>query len=50
MLKISLRGDPVSQARVRIFKRGNRVMTYDPQAALKKSLKDEVREQLEESG
>ncbi len=48
MIKLELPGDPVSQARVRVFKRGHRVMTYDPQSALKKSLKDQIRDQLEE--
>lgn len=49
MLKIVLKGDPIAQARVRVFRRGNRVMTYDPQGALKKTLRDLVTEQVEES-
>ena len=48
MLKLVLKGDPVPQARVRIFKRGHKVMTYDPQGAFKKFLKDQVKDQLEE--
>lgn len=49
MIKLTLPGDPTPQARVRLFKRGNKVMTYDPQSALKKGLKDIAREQFEES-
>lgn len=47
MIKLTLRGKPTPQARVRIFKRGRRVMTFDPQAALKRELKLEVIDQLE---
>lgn len=46
-MKLVLRGDPVPQARVRVFRRGNRIMTYDPQSALKRELKIQVKEQLE---
>ena len=49
MLTLTLKGDPVPQARVRIFKRGHKVMTYDPQGAFKKELKDQIRDQFEES-
>lgn len=47
MIKLTLLGNPVSQARVRVFRRGNRVMTYDPQSALKRDLKIQVLDQLE---
>lgn len=47
MIKLILPGEPIAQARVRVFKRGNKVMTFDPQSALKKELKDKVRDQLE---
>lgn len=47
MIKLVLPGEPTAQARVRIFKRGNRVMTYDPQSALKRDLKIQVLDQLE---
>lgn len=47
MIKFTLLGDPVAQARVRVFKRGNRVMTFDPQTALKRDLKLQVLDQLE---
>jgi Holliday junction resolvase RusA-like endonuclease len=48
MIKLILRGEPTAQARVRVFKRGNRVMTFDPQVALKRDLKIQVKEQLDE--
>lgn len=48
MIKLVLLGEPVAQARVRVFKRGNKVMTFDPQTALKRDLKLEVMEQLRE--
>lgn len=41
-------GEPVPQARVRIFKRGNKVMTFDPQTAVKRDMKYELRQQLPE--
>ena len=47
MIKLILPGEPTAQARIRIFKRGNRVMTYDPQTAYKKDLKIQVLDQLE---
>lgn len=47
MLKITLLGDPVAQARVRVFKRGTKVMTFDPQVVLKRDLKIQVKEQIE---
>mgnify|MGYP007027866067 CR=1 FL=1 len=47
MIKLVLRGDPTAQARMRHFMRGGKTMTYDPQSALKKELKDQVREQIE---
>lgn len=47
MIKLVLRGDPVPQARIRVFRRGNRIMTYDPQSALKRDLKIEVADQLQ---
>jgi hypothetical protein len=50
MLKLILHGDPVAQARVRVFKRGNRVMTFDPQTAIKKTFKDSVKDQVEDAG
>jgi len=46
MARVVFYGDPVSQARCRIFKRGNKVMSFDPQASLKRELKIEAREQL----
>ena len=49
MLKIVLKGDPIAQARMRVFKRGNKIMCYDPQGAIKKTLRDHVAEQVEES-
>lgn len=47
MIKLILPGDPVAQARIRVFKRGNRVMTFDPQTVLKRDLKVQVLEQIE---
>jgi hypothetical protein len=47
MIKLTLLGDPVAQARIRVFKRGNRVMTFDPQTVLKRELKLQVLEQIE---
>lgn len=47
MIKLILPGDPVAQARIRVFKRGNRVMTFDPQTVLKRELKLQVLEQIE---
>jgi hypothetical protein len=47
MIKLVLPGDPVPQARVRLFKRGNKVMTYDPQGALKRDLKVKIQDQLQ---
>jgi len=46
-LKIVLQGDPVPQARTRVFKRGRKIMHYDPQGALKNELKLEVEEQCQ---
>jgi len=48
MIKIILPGEPTAQARIRVFKRGNRVMTFDPQTALKKDLKVQVYDQIEQ--
>lgn len=48
MLKLVLNGDPVSQARMRMFRRGNKTLVYDPQGALKKHFKDEIIEQMED--
>lgn len=48
MIKIILPGEPVAQARIRVFKRGNRVMTFDPQTVLKKDLKVQVYDQIEQ--
>lgn len=50
MHKLVLLGDPTPQARVRVFKRGNKVMTFDPQTALKRDLKLEVLDQLRDTG
>lgn len=50
MIKLTLLGEPVAQARVRVFKRGNRVMTFDPQTVLKRDLKLQVIEQIESIG
>jgi hypothetical protein len=47
MIKLILPGDPVAQARIRVFKRGNRVMTFDPQTALKRDLKIKVADDLQ---
>lgn len=47
-MKITLKGDPTAQARVRVFKRGNRVMTFDPQTAFKKNLKYLVQDQVDD--
>jgi len=47
MIKLILRGDPIAQARIRVFKRGNRVMTFDPQTVLKRELKLQVLDQVE---
>ena len=48
MIKIILPGDPIPQGRMRLFKRGNKVMIYDPQTAFKKDLKRQVMDQMEE--
>lgn len=47
MLEIVLLGEPVAQARMRLFKRGHRVMVYDPQSALKRDLKRQVEDQVD---
>ena len=47
MIKLILPGDPVAQARIRVFKRGPRVMTFDPQTVLKRELKLHVLDQIE---
>lgn len=47
MLKLVIPGDPTSQARPRLFKRGRKTMVYDPQGAFKASLRRIVREQLD---
>jgi hypothetical protein len=39
MLKIIFPGDPVAQARPRMFTRGGKSMVFDPQSALKRELK-----------
>ncbi len=46
-IKLTIPGDPVAQARPRMFKRGCKTMVYDPQGAFKASLRRTVREQLE---
>ena len=48
MTRVVLYGDPVAQARVRVFTRGNKVMSFDPQSSLKRELKILVREQLKD--
>ncbi len=48
MIRICLPGDPTAQARLRMFRRGNKSMVYDPQTAYKNSLKHLVRDQLQE--
>lgn len=47
MIKLILPGEPIAQARVRVFRRGNRVMTFDPQTALKRDLKIKIAEDLQ---
>jgi hypothetical protein len=47
MIKLTLLGEPTAQARIRVFKRGNRVMTFDPQTALKRDLKIQIAEQVQ---
>lgn len=46
-LKIVLQGDPVAQARLRVFTRGKKTMRYDPQGSLKHTLKSEVQQQTQ---
>lgn len=46
MLKLVLTGNPTPQARMRIWKRGRKTMVYDPCAAIKKSLRDQVKDQI----
>lgn len=49
MLKLVLHGNPTPQARLRFFKRGRKVMMYDPQGSLKYHLKHLVTEQVDMS-
>jgi Holliday junction resolvase RusA-like endonuclease len=48
MIKLIIPGDPTPQARCRIFTRGNKVHSYDPQSALKHELRNIVRDQLDD--
>ena len=48
MIKLILPGEPTAQARIRIFMRGGRMMTFDPQTALKRDLKVHVQDQIDE--
>lgn len=47
-IRIAFQGDPVAQQRCRIFKRGNRVCSFDPQVMCKKSLKQLAEDQVHE--
>jgi len=49
MIKIIIPGDPIAQARMRIYKRGPKVMAYDPQGAIKLGYKNLVRDQVDEA-
>lgn len=48
MIKLIIPGDPTPQARVRIFMRGHKVHTYDPQGAFKNELRRVVTDQLDD--
>lgn len=50
MIRILFTGDPVAQQRCRIFKRGNRVCSFDPQTLYKKTLKGMAQDQLDDYG
>lgn len=49
MLRIVLKGDPTAQARMRMFRRGNKTMVFDPQGSLKRDLKIQILDQIGES-
>ncbi len=46
MIKLIIPGEPISQARPRMWTRGKRTMVYDPQSALKRDLRVLVGDQL----
>jgi len=45
-ITIIFQGEPVAQQRCRIFKRGNRVCSFDPQTMYKKGLKQQAEDQI----
>lgn len=45
MISLDLFGDPVSQARPRTFRQGNKTVTWNPQAKLKEGYKWQIRSQ-----
>lgn len=47
-MRIIFPGDPVAQQRCRIFKRGNRVCSFDPQTLYKKTLKGKAQDQVDD--
>lgn len=46
MIKITFPGPPVSQQRCRIFRRGNRICSFDPQVMVKRELQNIAKDQV----
>ena len=47
MIRLELAGEPIPQARPRMFRKGHRTMVFDPQAAYKKQQRYLIQDQID---